>query len=100
MSKIVSKNDKIDGSGQVGMGLLLLLPQGVLCDLVFCRELLASAAPCGLFCMFHLPRTGDFVVFERFFSTTWSSGTEKPRSARTTNLASFIKNEALTCVNA
>ena len=91
MSKIISKNDKIDGSGQVGMGLLLLLPQGVLCDLVFCRELLASAAPCGLFCMFHLPRTGDFVVFERFFRQYGRLEQRNAEAPARLILASFIK---------
>ena len=63
LSKNRVQNDKIDGLGQVGMVPFLFPPSGILCDLVFCRELLALATSCVLFCLLHLPRTVDFGVF-------------------------------------
>ena len=49
LSKNHVQNVKINGSGQVGMVPLLFLPSGTLCDLVFCRELLALVTPAASF---------------------------------------------------
>ena len=74
LSKNRRQNVQIDGTGQFGEGLLLLLPPGDFCDLGFYRASLASTASDVSFRAFDLPRTVDLDVFRAKKTTSWSEG--------------------------
>ena len=79
LSKNHVQNVKLNGSGQVGMVPLLFLPSGTLCDLVFCRELLALVTPAASFACSTCPEPAILSFLSVFFDNMVVWNGEAPK---------------------